>query len=104
MANGINTMFVSLDLMRQHKHSLQDNHLKQIFKKWQHSHQYFFKRSKTGIRIQEPFACMPIVQKNENYWHLPYLSDDVVNTESYDFPNKWYCFKYNEEKINDIKT
>ncbi|XP_024886254.1 mitochondrial ribonuclease P catalytic subunit [Temnothorax curvispinosus] len=98
MASGINAMFVSLDLMRQHKHSLRDNHLQQTFRKWQYSHQYLIKPSKTGIRIQEPFPCMPFVQKIDNCWHLPYISEDLTYVESYEFPNKWYCLKRNEKK------
>ncbi|XP_011155896.1 mitochondrial ribonuclease P catalytic subunit [Solenopsis invicta] len=98
MASGMNAMFISLDLMRQHKHSLQNEHLRQTFKKWQYSHQYFLKKSKTGIRIQDPFACMPFVQKINNCWHVPYVSDDLVIAESYEFPKKWCCFKYNEKR------
>lgn len=98
MASGMNAMFVSLDLMRQHKHSLQDQDLQQKFKKWQYSHQYFIKTSRTGVRIQEPFAYMPIVQKNGNCWHLPHVSEDFINTSSHEFPNDWYCLKYNEKK------
>jgi len=85
-----------MDLMRQHKFSLQDELLQQTFKKWQYSHQYFIETSKTGIRIQEPFAFMPFVQKNNDCWHVPYVNDNFINVEShesYDFPNKWYCLK-----------
>jgi len=91
MASGINAMFVSLDLMRQHKHSLQDEQLQQKFTKWQYSHQYFIKTSATGIRVQEPFAYMPTVQKNDNCWHIPCISEDFINTE---FPDKWFCLKH----------
>lgn len=97
MASGMNAMFISLDLMRQHKYSLQDDILRQRFTKWQYSHQYFIKKSITGIRIQEPFAYMPTVQKNNNCWHMPYVTSDNenINTQSYfEFPDKWYCFKH----------
>ncbi|XP_012541370.2 mitochondrial ribonuclease P catalytic subunit isoform X2 [Monomorium pharaonis] len=102
MASGMNAMFVSLDLMRQHSYSLQNEHLQQQFKKWQYSHQYFIKTSRTGIRIQEPFACMPIVQKTDNgpvdIWHVPYVNRNIISTESYVVPEKWYCFEYNKKK------
>ncbi|XP_011870761.1 PREDICTED: mitochondrial ribonuclease P protein 3 [Vollenhovia emeryi] len=97
LASGINSKFISLDLMRQHKHSLQNSDLQRAFKKWQYSHQYFVERSKTGIRMLEPFACMPNVQKSGNCWHVPCVSDDIIKTESYKFPDKWYCLKYTKK-------
>ncbi|KAG5308414.1 MRPP3 ribonuclease, partial [Acromyrmex insinuator] len=101
MACGMNTMFVSSDLMRQHKYSLQDADLQQKFKKWQFSHQYFIKFSATGIRIQDPFIYLPIVQKNDNCWHIPCVTEDLRETlkEFYEFSDKWYCLKYNEKKM-----
>jgi len=97
MVSGMNTMFVSLDLMRQHMHSLNNTRLRQEFKKWQFSHQYFVKTSANGIRIQEPFVCMPIAQKTDNCWHVPYTSDNFIGARSREFPNKWYCLKHNEK-------
>ncbi|KYM97092.1 PREDICTED: mitochondrial ribonuclease P protein 3 [Cyphomyrmex costatus] len=102
MACGMNTMFVSSDLMRQHKHSLQDKDIQQKFKKWQFSHQYFVKFSATGLRIQEPFTYLPIVQKNDNCWHVPCVTEDLnteILKEFYEFSDKWYCLKYNEKKM-----
>ncbi|KAG5318709.1 MRPP3 ribonuclease, partial [Pseudoatta argentina] len=102
MACGMNAMFVSSDLMRQHKYSLQDADLQQKFKKWQFSHQYFIKFSATGIRIQDPFTYLPIVQKNDNCWHVPCVTEDLNREtlkEFYEFSDKWYCLKYNEKKM-----
>ncbi|KAL6438829.1 hypothetical protein ACFW04_003723 [Cataglyphis niger] len=96
MSSGKNAKFVSLDLMRQHKHSLKDVHLQRKFRKWQCSHQYFVMKTATGIRIQEPFVYMPTVQKNGNCWHVPYVNDDFTYAESFEFPDKWYCLKYNK--------
>lgn len=96
MASGNNAMFVSLDLMRQHMHSLQEPRLQKEFKKWQCSHQYLVRTRGLGdIHIQEPFIYMPIAHKNNDHWHIPYVSDDSTYTNSYDFPDKWYCFQYN---------
>ncbi|KMQ92668.1 mitochondrial ribonuclease p protein 3 [Lasius niger] len=97
MSSGKSAMFVSLDLMRQHKHSLKDLNLQREFKKWQCSHQYFVQKSATGINIQEPFVYLPTAQKNGDCWHVPYVSDDFTYAESFEFPDKWYCFKYNKQ-------
>ncbi|KAM0735153.1 Mitochondrial ribonuclease P catalytic subunit [Formica fusca] len=98
ISSGKNAKFVSLDLMRQHKHSLKDMHLQREFRKWQCSHQYFVMKSANGIHIQEPFVYMPTVQKNGDCWHVPYVNDDFTYAESYEFPDKWYCLKYNKSK------
>lgn len=98
LSSGKNAMFVSLDLMRQHKHSLQDLHLQKEFKKWQCSHQYFIRKKNGKMHIQEPFVYVPTAQKNGNYWHVPYVSDDSTYADSFKFPDKWYCFKYNKNK------
>ncbi|KYN34469.1 Mitochondrial ribonuclease P protein 3 [Trachymyrmex septentrionalis] len=98
MVSGMNAMFVSSDFMRQQKHSLQNDDLQQKFKKWQISHQYVIKSSATGIRIQDPFTYLPIVQKSDNCWHVPCLTEDLnkeILKEFYEFSDKWYCFKYN---------
>lgn len=101
MSSGKNTKFVSLDLMRQHKHSLKDLHLQREFKKWQCSHQYFVRtKSATSFHIQEPFVYVPTAQKNGDCWHVPYVSDDFTYAESLEFPDKWYCLKYNKH-INE---
>ncbi|KYN28464.1 PREDICTED: mitochondrial ribonuclease P protein 3 [Trachymyrmex cornetzi] len=102
MACGMNAMFVSSDLMRQHKYSLQNEDLQHKFKKWQFSHQYFIKFSATGMRIQDPFIYLPIVQKSDNCWHVPCVTEDLSKEtlkEFYEFSDKWYCFKYNEKKM-----
>ncbi|KAL6257960.1 hypothetical protein P5V15_011557 [Pogonomyrmex californicus] len=98
MASGLNAKFVSLDLMRQHKYSLKDPHLQQEFKKWQFSHQYFVKTSLTGIRIQEPVEYVSTMQKNDNTWHIPYIKEKIINTNLHEFPDNWFCFKYNKIK------
>lgn len=101
LASGEKAMFVSLDLMRQHKCLLEDKHLQLIFKKWQCSHQYFVKANRNlGIKIIPPFTFIPHTQKNFDSWHIPYISDDSTNPETYEFPDMWYCFhkKYSEDK------
>ncbi|KAL0125409.1 hypothetical protein PUN28_004499 [Cardiocondyla obscurior] len=95
MASGINTMYISSDFMREHYYSLRDQRLQQTFEKWQSSHQYFIKTSKTGIRIQEPFNFTLGVQKNNDCWHVPLVNEEFRDTKSYDFSNMWYCFKRN---------
>ncbi|KAG5326927.1 MRPP3 ribonuclease, partial [Acromyrmex heyeri] len=63
---------------------------------------YFIKFSATGIRIQDPFTYLPIVQKNDNCWHVPCVTEDLNREtlkEFYDFSDKWYCLKYNEKKM-----
>ncbi|XP_072754329.1 mitochondrial ribonuclease P catalytic subunit isoform X2 [Anoplolepis gracilipes] len=97
MSSGKNTKFVSLDLMRQHKHSLKDLHLQREFKKWQCSHQYFVRKTKTDIHIQEPSVYLPTAQKNGDCWHVPYVNDDFTYAESFEFPDKWYCLKYKDK-------
>lgn len=99
MSSGKNAKFVSLDLMRQHKHSLKDLPLEKEFKKWQCSHQYFVKKkSATRLYIQEPFVYVPTAQKNGDHWHVPYVSDDSTYAETLEFPDKWYCLKYSKNK------
>lgn len=97
MSSGKNAKFVSLDLMRQHKHCLKDLHLQKEFKKWQCSHQYFVKKkSATSLYIQEPFIYVPTAQKNGDYWHVPCVNDDSTYAESLEFPDKWYCLTYSK--------
>lgn len=100
MASGKDAMFVSLDLLRQHKHSLQDSRLQQEFKKWQYSHQYFVRKDAASkcLKIEKPLVYLPTVQKNGDHWHIPYVSDDFTYPDSYEFPNEWYCFRCDKKK------
>lgn len=97
MASGSNAMFVSMDLMRQHKSLLRDVHLQWEFKKWQCSHQYFVQTKIGKFHITAPFVYIPAAQKNDNHWHIPYVNDGFTYPDLYEFPNKWYCFRCNEK-------
>ncbi|RLU23165.1 hypothetical protein DMN91_005443 [Ooceraea biroi] len=95
MASGINAMFVSSDLLRQHKHSFKKLNLYQEFHHWQCSHQYSLIKFNKSIRIQKPFVYLPSAQKNDDHWHIPYVADDctMTNFDFHEFPDKWYCLR-----------
>ncbi|XP_032679949.1 mitochondrial ribonuclease P catalytic subunit isoform X2 [Odontomachus brunneus] len=96
LASGEKAMFISSDLMRQHKHLLDDKHLQQVFKKWQCSHQCFVKMSGMKFRVVPPFNFIPHAQKNSNFWHISCINDNLADV--YEFPDKWYCFHKNKSK------
>ncbi|XP_066583956.1 mitochondrial ribonuclease P catalytic subunit [Prorops nasuta] len=77
LKSGKKTGFLTCDLMRQHRHALDDAYLQAIFKIWQITHQYTFK----GSKVIEPKTCMPLAQKNIKGWHLPYVNKkEKLNT------------------------
>lgn len=96
LASGKNAMFVSSDLMRQHRYLLDDKHLQWVFKKWQCSHQYLVKTNGMKFQIISPFNFIPHAQKNSDSWHISYVNDSLA--EVYEFPDKWYCFHKNRNK------
>lgn len=95
LLSGPETYFVSRDLMRQHKFKLDEN-LKNLFKQWQLSRQYFFHKNQQTHRLilQPPSPFETFVQRDPNGWHIPYVMGNKLRLEdSYSAPKNWACIR-----------
>ncbi|KAK9309078.1 hypothetical protein QLX08_001056 [Tetragonisca angustula] len=94
-ASGENAKVITKDFMRQHMFALEDTKLSGLFKKWQLSHQLVL--DKQGYsQLSERKIFDAIVQKQNNYWHVPYLKRDIASQMRHTSINDWMCFKMNE--------
>ncbi|KFM74714.1 Mitochondrial ribonuclease P protein 3, partial [Stegodyphus mimosarum] len=93
LASGPHTLFVSLDLMRDHMSRLEDTKLIHLFKKWQQSHQVFMKVDEENqIKFIEPLRHSINIQGDmEQGWHIPF--DDNVILDPYEELNNWLCIQ-----------
>ncbi|XP_035219181.1 mitochondrial ribonuclease P catalytic subunit-like isoform X2 [Stegodyphus dumicola] len=93
LASGPHTLFVSLDLMRDHVSRLEDAKLIHLFKKWQQSHQLFMKvDEENNIKFTEPLRHSINIQGDmERGWHIPF--DDNVILDAYEELNNWLCIQ-----------
>ncbi|XP_043470412.1 mitochondrial ribonuclease P catalytic subunit [Leptopilina heterotoma] len=88
---GMNTCFLSGDLMRQHKTLLPKN-MQKLFKLWQLSHQYL--KAPYSTNISYPVKYEAIAHEDENGWHVPYfLGDSIIPKDSYNATINWICLK-----------
>jgi len=89
---GKDTIIVTKDLMRGHKHVLKERKYKTLFNRWLSQRQYFLshidEQNKVTFRVPPFFT--PVAQKNRNIWHIPYTpeSDDSINAS---FQKTWLC-------------
>ncbi|CAD1480357.1 unnamed protein product [Heterotrigona itama] len=96
-ASGENAKIITKDFLRQHIFALkqQDIKLNGLFKKWQLSHQLVF--NKQGYsQLNEHTIFDAIVQKQKNYWHVPYFKRNTASQMRHTSVNDWMCFKMNE--------
>ncbi|XP_043521457.1 mitochondrial ribonuclease P catalytic subunit isoform X1 [Frieseomelitta varia] len=94
-ASGENAKIITKDLMRQHIFALRDTKLSGLFKKWQLSHQLVLdKQGYSQLSEREIFDA--IVQKQNNYWHVPYLKRNIASQMRHTSIDDWMCFKMNE--------
>lgn len=93
LASGPNTLFLSVDLMRDHISRLQDPYTIQLFKKWQQSHQIFVTCDEDNvIKFAEPLRHSIQVQgKVDHRWHIPF--DDSIGLDPYEELNNWLCVR-----------
>ncbi|XP_034051216.1 mitochondrial ribonuclease P catalytic subunit [Thalassophryne amazonica] len=89
--SGNHCLFVSRDLMRDHKACLPDSTSRQLFFKWQRGHQLVLDeyRSKDMIRFQMIPSYDTVVQTSGCSWHIPY--DNMNGRSTYEVPEKWLC-------------
>ena len=91
--SGRTADFVSRDLMRQHAHLLGPK-LKQIFRRWQQSHQYFLDYvDQDGTTVlKEPIKFNVNAQQIGNSWHIPYREEYTPTpADFFDVPTSWLC-------------
>lgn len=90
--SGNHCLFVSRDLMRDHKACLPDGATKRLFFKWQRGHQLVVDGYVAAGR-KVCFQGIPrydtIVQTSGGSWHFPY--DDSLDRCTYEVPQKWLC-------------
>lgn len=90
--SGNHSLFLSSDLMRDHKACMPDNATKRIFFKWQRGHQLVVS-SLYAVGRKVTFKGIPrydtIVQTSEGSWHIPY--DDSSDRSTHEVPQKWLC-------------
>lgn len=81
--------------MRQHIFALKDSKLNGLFKKWQLSHQLVL--DKQGYsQLSERKTFDAIVQKQNNYWHVPYIKRNIASRMRHTSIHDWMCFKMNQ--------
>ncbi|KAL5281552.1 KIAA0391 family protein [Megaselia abdita] len=97
LKSGINTDFLSRDLMRSHSYLL-NNELKTIFKRWQQIHQYSLVTTSGGMRgdqviVRKPFGHCNFAHKiGKGSWHIPFREKYMSNPpESFGSPDNWLC-------------
>ncbi|XP_044729425.1 mitochondrial ribonuclease P catalytic subunit-like [Chrysoperla carnea] len=98
MHNGPKTGFVSRDLMRGHSYRLKDPNLKMLFRRWQNNvqHQLIYLDNQGNARVKHPLPYVPIAQKQETYWHIPFeinIENKSKNISSKVNSIQWACFK-----------
>ncbi|XP_076238117.1 mitochondrial ribonuclease P catalytic subunit isoform X2 [Calliopsis andreniformis] len=94
MASGLNCKVVSQDFLRQHRFKLQDNTVRVLFKRWQLTHQYMsvediLKPINLNLVHGESYG----VQKQNEYWHIPFHKLTHAQRVNHIEPNQWACFK-----------
>ncbi|XP_057329310.1 mitochondrial ribonuclease P catalytic subunit [Microplitis mediator] len=102
LASGINSYFVSRDLMRRHKFDLQDDKTRQLFRHWQISRQIFPTYVGTNFHrtllLIYPPKYLPVAQKNSHGWHLPCSDDPDLKSPDLHIPKPpqtWICLRRN---------
>ncbi|KAJ8684438.1 hypothetical protein QAD02_020230, partial [Eretmocerus hayati] len=96
MMSGFHTCFVSNDLMKEHKNKLPDAALRELFKRWQLSRQYRFKRLKKDSqpKLIPPLEYRMEAQESEDGWHLPYANSTGLRmSDEMKSPAGWLCLK-----------
>ncbi|KAM3850591.1 mitochondrial ribonuclease P catalytic subunit [Diretmus argenteus] len=89
--SGNHCLFVSRDLMRDHKACLPHGDAR-LFFKWQRGHQLVVGGSITAgrrVRFQSIPTYDTIVQTTGDSWHIPY--DDTEDRSAYEVPQRWLC-------------
>ncbi|XP_054264725.1 mitochondrial ribonuclease P catalytic subunit [Macrosteles quadrilineatus] len=106
---GLDTYFVSRDMMRGHKFLLSDKKLRNTFQKWQSLRQLFILTVDRGgnLIFQEPVSFLQTIQQNSHGdWHVPYtvLGEELTNRDRVDHLHRhWLCLqkvaKHNPSKV-----
>lgn len=94
MYSGINTYFISRDLMRKQKFKLSDPTSGSIFKRWQLCRQYKIKYIDVGrnVYFQDPLIYDMSAQMTKKHgWHIPYLCEGTTDVDSYEIHQHWLC-------------
>ncbi|XP_028251271.1 mitochondrial ribonuclease P catalytic subunit [Parambassis ranga] len=90
--SGNHCLFVSRDLMRDHKACLPDGAARRLFFKWQRGHQLVvdgWVAAGRKVRFQSIPSYDTIVQTSGDSWHIPY--DDTEDRSTYEVPQRWLC-------------
>nr|XP_023684545.1 mitochondrial ribonuclease P catalytic subunit isoform X1 [Paramormyrops kingsleyae] len=92
--SGNHCMFVSRDLMRDHKACLADGTTRCLFFKWQRGHQLVVHGYAPGrrIRFQRIQSYDTILQTDGASWHIPY-DPQGQDRCSYEVPTTWLCLR-----------
>ncbi|KAJ8290301.1 hypothetical protein GJAV_G00011110 [Gymnothorax javanicus] len=90
--SGNHCVFVSRDLMRDHKACLPSTALRRLFFKWQRGHQLVLENDSPGRKVcfQRIHSHDTIIQTDTSSWHIPY-DEDGEDRCSYEVPQKWLC-------------
>ncbi|KAJ8341263.1 hypothetical protein SKAU_G00335540 [Synaphobranchus kaupii] len=90
--SGNHCVFVSRDLMRDHKACLPNSATRRLFFKWQRGHQLVLSSFTPGkkVHFQRIQRYDTIVQTDKTSWHIPY-DEDGGDRCTYEVPQKWLC-------------
>ncbi|GJQ77399.1 hypothetical protein Trydic_g20801 [Trypoxylus dichotomus] len=90
--SGPNTIIVSRDLMRSHLYVLKDKYYKLLFHRWLTQSRYHLLHANEGkVSFKVPLPYMITPQRDENYWHVPYVME--LNSEN-EPVYKWLCINW----------
>lgn len=90
--SGNHCLFVSRDLMRDHKACLSDALTRRLFFKWQRGHQMavfglISPEHRVRFKVIPPYDT--IIQGSGSSWHIPY--DNSEDRSTYEVPQYWLC-------------
>ncbi|KAG0723316.1 Mitochondrial ribonuclease P catalytic subunit [Chionoecetes opilio] len=93
LQSGLGTKFLTGDLLRDHLFRLGEGPLRDIFRRWQNTHQVMAYSSAGCIRLMSPAKFSTVIQASQaggvDGWHVPY--DDGAPRQSYEVPPTWLC-------------
>lgn len=95
-SSGKKAIVISKDLMRKQKFGIQNKELNILFNKWQFAYQYYFDKEKGLVKLNSQTQIDAVVQKKNDYWHIPYVLHKTICRERHTCFNDWICLKINK--------
>ena len=97
IASGPHCYFASNDLFRNYRYNIiakrNDRNLLRIYDRYQSSRQLFWKGRRSRPYLASSSFYEPVIYKNKNSWHFPFISTAVSKSKTYNtnVPSSWMC-------------